>query len=212
MKSVRPMTELDMERCNWRSEKLYLSPKGSISFVKVITAYSENCSLQNADMHGHELFLAMDENREWKLNFSQTDNVSKPCSQDWMSVWLCERTYNWMFGRSSVQTFRRSMVQLFKRSDVQLNNGSDVQAFNCSDVQLFKRSDVQTNYQFIKRIIDNSTIQSYEWKVVQMTAHELLLAMDDNLNQIINFFANGYVSLTNAHQANSASKSNTWID
>ena len=164
MKSVRPMTELDMERCNWRSEKLYLSPEGSISFVKVITAYSENCSLQNADMHGHELFLAMDENREWKLNFSQTDNVSKPCSQDWMSVWLCERTYNWMFGRSSVHRFRRSGVQL--------NNGSDVQAFSCSDVQLFKRSDVQTFYQFIKRIIDNSTIQSYEWKVVQMTAHE----------------------------------------
>ena len=193
-----------MERCNWRSEKLYLSPEGSISFVKVITAYSENCSLQNADMHGHELFLAMDENREWKLNFSHTDNVSKPCSQDWMSVWLCERTYNWMFGRSSVHRFRRSGVQL--------NNGSDVQAFSCSDVQLFKRSDVQTFYQFIKRIIDNSTIQSYEWKVVQMTAHELLLAMDDNLNQIINFFANGYVSLTNAHQANSASKSNTWRD
>ena len=107
MKSVRPMTELHKEHLNWRSEKLYSSPKGSISFVKVITAYSENCSLQNADMHGHELFLAMDENREWKLNFSQTDNVSKPCSQDWMSVWLCERTYNWMFGRSSVQTFRR---------------------------------------------------------------------------------------------------------
>ena len=166
MKSVRPMTELHKEHLNWRSEKLYSSPKGSISFVKVITAYSENCSLQNADMHGHELFLAMDENREWKLNFSQTDNVSKPCSQDWMSVWLCERTYNWMFGRSSVQTFRRSGVQLFKRSDVQLNNGSDV----------------QTDYQFIKRIIDNSTIKPYEWKVVQMTAHELLLAMDDNLN------------------------------
>lgn len=34
-----------------------------------------------------------------------------------------------------------------------------------------------------------------------MTAHELLLAMDDNRNQIINFFANGYVSLTNANQA-----------
>lgn len=135
MKSVRPMTELDMERCNWRSEKLYLNPEGSISFVKVITVYSEKCSLQNADMHGHELFLAMDENREWKLNFSQTDNVSKPCSQDWMSVWLCERTYNWMFGRSSVQTFRRSGVQL--------NNGSDVQAFSCSDVQLFRRSTVQ---------------------------------------------------------------------
>lgn len=41
-----------------------------------------------------------------------------------------------------------------------------------------------------------------------MTAHELLLAMDDNLNQILNFFANGYVSLTNAHKANYASKSN----
>ena len=64
MKSVRPMTELDMERCNRRFEMLYSSPEESISFVKVITAYSENCSLQNADMHGHELFLAMDENRE----------------------------------------------------------------------------------------------------------------------------------------------------
>lgn len=40
-----------------------------------------------------------------------------------------------------------------------------------------------------------------------MTVHELLLAMDDNLNQNLNFFANGYVSLTNAHQANYASKS-----
>lgn len=39
-----------------------------------------------------------------------------------------------------------------------------------------------------------------------MTAHELLLAMDDNLNQNLNFFVNGYVSLTNAHQANYASK------
>lgn len=64
MKSARPMTELDMERCNRRSEMLYSSPEGSITFVKVITAYSENCSLQNADMHGHELFLAMDDNRE----------------------------------------------------------------------------------------------------------------------------------------------------
>ena len=204
MKSVRPMTELDMERCNWRSEKLYLSPEGSISFVKVITAYSENCSLQNADMHGHELFLAMDENREWKLNFSQTDNVSKPCSQDWMSVWLYEWTYSWMFCRSSVQVFRRSVEQRFRRSSVQLFRRSVVQTFSCSDVQ--------TDYRSINRITDNSNIQSYEWKVVQMTAHELLLAMDDNLNQIINFFANGYVSLTNAHQANSASKSNTWWD
>lgn len=58
------MTELDMERCNRRFEMLYSSTEGSISFVKGITAYSENCSLQNADMHGHELFLAMDENRE----------------------------------------------------------------------------------------------------------------------------------------------------
>lgn len=64
MKLVRPMTELDIERCNWRSGMLYTSTERSISFVKVITAYSENCSLQNADMHGYELFLAMDENRE----------------------------------------------------------------------------------------------------------------------------------------------------
>ena len=149
MKSVRPMTELDMERCNWRSEMLYSSTEGSISFVKVITAYSENCSLQNADMHGQELFLAMDENREWKLNFSQTDNVSKPCSQDWMSVWLCERTYNWMFGRSSVQTFRRSMVQLFKRSDVQTFSWTMVQTFKRSVVQTFNCSSVQTFRRFI---------------------------------------------------------------
>lgn len=147
MKSVRPMTELDMERCNWRSEKLYLSPEGSISFVKVITAYSEKCSLQNADMHGHELFLAMDENREWKLNFSQTDNVSKPCSQDWMSVWLCELTYNWMFGRSSVQTFRRSIVQTFRRSVEQWFRRSNVQLFSRSTVQTFRRSDGWTVYQ-----------------------------------------------------------------
>lgn len=65
---------------------LYLSPEGSIPFVKIITAYSLNCSLQNADMHGYELFMAMDENRDWKLNFFQAVNVSKPCSQDWMSV------------------------------------------------------------------------------------------------------------------------------
>lgn len=63
---------------------------------------------------------------------------------------------------SVVHRFRRSGVQLFKRSDVQLNNGSDVQTFSCSVVQLFKRSDVQTDYQFIKRIIDNSTIKPYE--------------------------------------------------
>lgn len=43
---------------------LYSSFEGSISFVKIITAYSLNCSLQNADMHGHELFLAMDEKRD----------------------------------------------------------------------------------------------------------------------------------------------------
>ena len=116
---------------------------GSIPFVKITTAYSLNCSLQNADMHGHELFMAMDENRDWKLNFSQTDNVSKPCSQDWMSVWFNDWTYNRMFGHSSVQTlswpmvqtFSCSVVQAFKCSDVQLNTGSDVQAFSCSDVQ-----------------------------------------------------------------------------
>lgn len=60
---------------------LDLSTSGSISVVKSITAYLPNCSLQNADMHGHELFLAMDENRDLKLNFSQTGNVSKPCSR-----------------------------------------------------------------------------------------------------------------------------------
>ena len=126
------------------------------------------------------------------------------CLSDFVSGHTTECSAVHRFRRSDVQAFSWTMVQTFKRSVVQ--------TFNCSDVQLFKRSDVQTDYQFIKRIIDNSTIQSYEWKVVQMTAHKLLLAMDDNLNQIINFFANGYVSLTNAHQANSASKSNTWWD
>lgn len=58
------MTELDKEHHNNRSEMLDLSAKGSISVVKTITAYLSNCSLQNADMHGHELFMAMDENRD----------------------------------------------------------------------------------------------------------------------------------------------------
>lgn len=61
---------------------LDLSTRGSVSVVKTITAYLPNCSLQNAEMHGYELLLAMDENRDWKLNFSQTGNVSKPCSRD----------------------------------------------------------------------------------------------------------------------------------
>lgn len=57
------MTELDKEHHKRRSEMLDLSTTGSISVVKSITTYSPNCSPQNADMHGHELFLAMDENR-----------------------------------------------------------------------------------------------------------------------------------------------------
>lgn len=173
---------------------LDLSTKGSISVVKTITAYLPNCSLQNADMHGHELFMAMDENRDWKLNFSQTDNVSKPCSRDCTSVRLYEWTYVLMSGHSLVQSFRRSVEHWFSCSAVQL--------FRRSDVQTFIGSDVQTDYQFINRINDKSNDQSYEWIIVQMTAHELLLAMDDNRNQNINFFANGYVSLTNANQAN----------
>lgn len=166
MKSGRPMTELDMERCNWWSEKLYSSPKGSISFVKVITAYSENCSLQNADMHGHELFLAMDENREWKLNFSQTDNVSKPCSQDWMSVWLCERTYNWMFGRSSVQTFRRSIVQTFRRSVEQWFRRSNVQLFSRSTVQVFRRIISLSNELLIIQPLNRMNEKSFKWPLM----------------------------------------------
>lgn len=158
MKSVRPMTELDMERCNWRSEKLYLSPEGSISFVKVITAYPENCSLQNADMHGHELFLAMDENREWKLNFSQTDNVSKPCSQDWMSVWLYEWTYSWMFCRSSVQVFRRSVEQRFRRSSVQL--------FRRSVVQTFRRIIGQSIELLIIQTFNRMNEKSFNWPLM----------------------------------------------
>ena len=117
---------------------------GSIPFVKIITAYSLNCSLQNVDMHGHELFMAMDENRDWKLNFSQTDNVSKTCSQDRMSVWFNYWTCNWMFSHSLVQTFSCSAVQTFSCSDVQLFRRSNVQLYKRSDVQLFRRSAVQT--------------------------------------------------------------------
>lgn len=58
------MTELDKEHYNRRSEILDLSTTESFSVVKTITAYLPNCSLQNADMHGHELFMAMDENRD----------------------------------------------------------------------------------------------------------------------------------------------------
>lgn len=57
----------------------YVSINGSISFVIIITTYLPNCSRQNADMHGHELFLAMDENLDQILNFSRIDNVSKSC-------------------------------------------------------------------------------------------------------------------------------------
>lgn len=60
----------------------YISINGSISFVIIITTYSPNCSLQNADMHGYELFLAMDENLDQILNFSRMDNVSKSCSDN----------------------------------------------------------------------------------------------------------------------------------
>lgn len=58
------MTELYKEHHNNRSVMLDLSTTGSFSVVKSITAYLPNCSLQNADMHGHELFMAMDENRD----------------------------------------------------------------------------------------------------------------------------------------------------
>lgn len=58
------MTELDKDHYNRRSEMLDLSTTGSLSVVKSITAYLPNCSLQNADMHGYELFMAMDENRD----------------------------------------------------------------------------------------------------------------------------------------------------
>ena len=164
------MTDLYQERHNWRSEMLYSSIRGGgIPFVKIITAYSLNCSLQNADMHGHELFMAMDENRDWKLNFSQAGNVSKPCSQDCMSVWYNDWTYNRMFGHSSVQTFkcsavqtfscsdvqlfRRSVEHRFRRSSVQLFIRSTVQAFRRSDVQLFRCSDGLTAYQSNKQSI-----------------------------------------------------------
>lgn len=134
------------------------------------------------------------------------------CLSDFVSGHTTECSVVHRFIGSDVQAFNSSVVQTFRRSVEQWFRRSVVQLFSCSDVQLFKRSDVQTFYQFIKRIIDNSTIQSHEWKIVQMTANELLLAMDDNLNQNLNFFANGYVSLTNAHQANYASKSNAWRD
>ena len=76
------------------------------------------------------------------------------CLSDFMSGHITEC--------SVIHRFIGSSVQTFIGSDVQLNNGSDVQEFSCSDVQLFNCSDVQTDYQFIKRIIDNSIIQSYE--------------------------------------------------
>ena len=125
---------------------------GSIPFVKIITAYSLNCSLQNVDMHGHELFMAMDENRDWKLNFSQTDNVSKTCSQDRMSVWFNYWTCNWMFSHSLVQTFSCSDVQTF--------SWTNVQTFNCSGVQLFRRSTVQTFRRISSLSIDQMIIQT----------------------------------------------------
>ena len=159
---------------------------GSIPFVKIITAYSLNCSLQNADMHGYELFMAMDENRDWKLNFFQAVNVSKPCSQDWISVWFNDWTYNWMFGHSLVHTFKCSAVQTFSCSDVQLFRRSvehrfrrsTVQTFNCSNVQLNKRSDVQTfrrsDVQLFRRInslsieqaVNRMNEQSFKWPLM----------------------------------------------
>ena len=133
---------------------------GSIPFVKITTAYSLNCSLQNADMHEHELFMAMDENRDWKLNFSQTDNVSKTCSQDRMSVWFNYWTCNWMFSHSLVQTFSCSDVQTFSCSDVQTFSWTNVQTFNCSGVQLFRRSTVQTFRRISSLSIDQMIIQT----------------------------------------------------
>lgn len=135
--------------CIWgviiEGQKCYIQASvGSNPFVKIITAYSLNCSLQNADMHGHELFMAMDENWDWKLNFSQAGNVSKPCSQDCMSVWFNDWTYNWMFGNLSVQSLSWAMVQTFSCSDVQAFSCSVVQTFSWTQVQTFKRSDVQT--------------------------------------------------------------------
>ena len=111
---------------------------GSIPFVKIITAYSLNCSLQNVDMHGHELFMAMDENRDWKLNFSQTDNVSKTCSQDRMSVWFNYWTCNWMFSHSLVQTFSCSAVQTFRRISSLSIDQMIIQTVNRMNEQSFK--------------------------------------------------------------------------
>lgn len=97
---------------------LYLSPEGSIPFVKIITAYSLNCSLQNADMHGYELFMAMDENRDWKLNFFRQsmfqNRVHKTgCLSDLMIEHTTECSVILWFIHSSVQLFRRSAVQTF---------------------------------------------------------------------------------------------------
>ena len=135
---------------------------GSIPFVKIITAYSLNCSLQNADMHGYELFMAMDENRDWKLNFFQAVNVSKPCSQDWMSVWFNDWTYNWMFGHSLVHTFKCSAVQTFSWTQIQTFNCSDVQTFRRSDVQLFRR----INSLSIEQTVNRMNEQSFKWPLM----------------------------------------------
>ena len=141
-------------------QKCYIQASvGSIPFVKTITAYSLNCSLQNVDMHGHELFMAMDENRDWKLNFSQTGNVSKPCSQDWMSVWFNDWTYNRMFGHSSVQTLSWAMVQTFSCSVVQAFIRSVEHRFIRSAVHLLRRSTVQ----LFRRSYGLTVYQSNVW-------------------------------------------------
>lgn len=136
---------------------------GSIPFVKITTAYSLNCSLQNADMHGHELFMTMDENRDWKLNFSQTENVSKPCSQDLMSVWFNDWTYNRMFGHSSVQTLNWAMVQTFSCSAVQEFRRSVEHRFRRSVVQTFRRINRFSIERMIIQSVNRMNEQSFKW-------------------------------------------------
>lgn len=138
------MTDLYQEHHNRRSEMLYSSILGehplcennNCILAKLFTAKCWHARIWTIYGYGWK--------SRWKLNFFQAVNVSKPCSQDWMSVWFNDWTYNWMFGHSLVHTFKCSAVQTFSCSDVQLNTDSDVQLFRRSTVQTFSWTNVQT--------------------------------------------------------------------
>lgn len=119
----------------------YVSINGSISFVIIITTYSPNCSLQNADMHGHELFLAMDENLDQILNFFK-----------WSMFQNRVRTNDRCFNQMNEQTFLCLLIHRFSCSVEHM--------FRRSDVQTFRRSSVQTIRRIINFSIKLSIIQS----------------------------------------------------